>query len=113
MFEENTFCSGATFIPKSGGLKEDDGWIITFVHNETSNISQASCLLHDKVLHRSRIFTYFKRLGMYYTILQVFIIDAKDFSSEPIAKITLPARVPYGFHGTFISTFSQQGIIVN
>ncbi|KAK6927362.1 Carotenoid oxygenase [Dillenia turbinata] len=72
MFEENTFCSGAAFVPKNGGFEEDDGWIITFVHNECSNISQ------------------------------VHIIDAKRFSDEPVVKITLPHRVPYGFHAAFM-----------
>ncbi|GMY17585.1 carotenoid 9,10(9',10')-cleavage dioxygenase 1 [Fagus crenata] len=37
MFEESTFCTGATFVVKEGGLEEDDGWIITFVHNENNN----------------------------------------------------------------------------
>ncbi|KAF5456485.1 hypothetical protein F2P56_025964 [Juglans regia] len=72
MFEDNTFCSGAAFVPKEGGFEEDDGWIITFVHNEDTNISK------------------------------VYIIDAKKFSCEPVAKITLPCRVPYGFHGDFM-----------
>ncbi|OMO61931.1 Carotenoid oxygenase [Corchorus capsularis] len=73
MLEENTFCTGATFVPKQGGSEEDDGWIITFVHNEDTNTSQ------------------------------VLIIDAgKNFSGVPIAKITLPCRVPYGFHGAYI-----------
>uniref|UniRef100_A0A803NFI9 Uncharacterized protein n=1 Tax=Cannabis sativa TaxID=3483 RepID=A0A803NFI9_CANSA len=75
MFEKNTFCSGATFVSndKKECVDEDDGWIITFVHNEDTNISQ------------------------------VLLIDSKNFSSEPVAKITLPYRVPYGFHGTFVS----------
>ncbi|KAM7459366.1 hypothetical protein LguiA_036360 [Lonicera macranthoides] len=73
MFPENTFCSGSTFVSKSGGLEEDDGWIISYVHNEDSNISE------------------------------VYIIDAKKFTSEAVAKITLTCRVPYGFHGAFIS----------
>lgn len=42
MFEANTFCTGAAFAPKHGGVEEDDGWIITFVHNEDSNTSQVS-----------------------------------------------------------------------
>ncbi|KAF5929898.1 hypothetical protein HYC85_000089 [Camellia sinensis] len=33
----------------------------------------------------------------------VYIIDAKKFCSEPVAKITLPSRVPYDFHGAFMS----------
>ncbi|KAJ4837921.1 hypothetical protein Tsubulata_046497, partial [Turnera subulata] len=64
-FEENTFCTGSTFVPKEDGQEEDDGWIITFVHNEDTNTSK------------------------------VYIIDTKNFSSEPVAKITLPCRVPY------------------
>ncbi|XP_038699166.1 carotenoid 9,10(9',10')-cleavage dioxygenase 1-like isoform X2 [Tripterygium wilfordii] len=71
-FEENIFCSGAAFVPKEGGTEEDDGWMITFVHNEDTNISQA------------------------------YIIDTKKFTCEPVAKITLPCRVPYGFHGAFM-----------
>ncbi|KAG9153535.1 hypothetical protein Leryth_008485 [Lithospermum erythrorhizon] len=74
MLPQNTFCSGAAFIANPEGLEEDDGWIITFVHNEDNDISQ------------------------------VYIIDAKKFSSDPIVKITLPCRVPYGFHSSFIPT---------
>uniref|UniRef100_A0A6N2NHI3 Uncharacterized protein n=1 Tax=Salix viminalis TaxID=40686 RepID=A0A6N2NHI3_SALVM len=58
----------------SGGREEDDGWIITFVHDEDTNTSK------------------------------VYIIDTKNFTSEPVAKITLPCRVPYGFHGAFMPT---------
>ncbi|CAI0388386.1 unnamed protein product [Linum tenue] len=71
-FEKNTFCSGAAFVPKEEEEEEDDGWVITFVHNEDTHTSK------------------------------VYIIDAKKFSSEPVAKITLPCRVPYGFHGAFM-----------
>ncbi|EOY29733.1 hypothetical protein QUC31_020619 [Theobroma cacao] len=71
MFGKNTFGTGAAFVPKEGGAEEDDGWVITFAHNEDTNISQ------------------------------VLVIEAKNFSSEPVAKITLPFRVPYGFHGAF------------
>jgi carotenoid cleavage dioxygenase len=41
-------------------------------------------------------------------LLQVHIIDAKRFSEEPVAKITLPQRVPYGFHGNFFYTSNQR-----
>ncbi|KAJ9168269.1 hypothetical protein P3X46_019817 [Hevea brasiliensis] len=71
-FEKNTFCTGAAFVPKRPSLEEDDGWIITFVHDEDTNVSKAC------------------------------IIDTKKFTSEPVAKITLPCRVPYGFHGAFM-----------
>ncbi|KAL8522068.1 hypothetical protein ACS0TY_012284 [Phlomoides rotata] len=71
-FPENTFCSGAAFVAKPGDVEEEDGWIITYVHNEDSNTSH------------------------------VYVVDAKNFSEEPVAIIDLPRRVPYGFHGAFI-----------
>lgn len=39
-FENNTFCTGATFVPKPGNHDEDDGWVITFVHSEDTNLSK-------------------------------------------------------------------------
>ncbi|KAJ6698016.1 BETA-CAROTENE DIOXYGENASE [Salix purpurea] len=41
-FERNTFCTGSAFVPKEGGLEEDDGWIITFVHDEDTDTSKVS-----------------------------------------------------------------------
>ncbi|KAL4194116.1 hypothetical protein AMTRI_Chr05g57680 [Amborella trichopoda] len=70
---ENQFCSGLAFVAKPGQGKEDEGWLISFVHNEDTNLSQ------------------------------VYIIDVKNFCGGPVAKITLPKRVPYGFHSAFIS----------
>ncbi|KAK9156811.1 hypothetical protein Scep_003385 [Stephania cephalantha] len=71
--EEGTFCSGLQFVGKPGGVDEDDGWLVCYVHDERRNVSQ------------------------------VYIVDAKKFSEEAVAKITLPQRVPCGFHATFIS----------
>ncbi|CAM8958615.1 unnamed protein product [Rhodiola kirilowii] len=73
-FPENIFCTGAAFVPKQGGSgsDEDDGWIISFVHNEVTDVSQ------------------------------VYIVDAKSFSSAPVAKLSIPCRVPYGFHGSYM-----------
>ncbi|KAJ1258158.1 hypothetical protein BS78_10G053000 [Paspalum vaginatum] len=63
--------TGVQFVAKENGTDEDDGWVVTYVHDEGTNTSE------------------------------VYIIDAKRFSEEPVAKITLPQRVPYGFHGNF------------
>ncbi|KAG0512946.1 hypothetical protein BDA96_10G058800 [Sorghum bicolor] len=76
--QEKQFCSGVQFVAKKNGIDEDDGWIVTYVHDEGTNSSQ------------------------------VYIIDAKRFSEEPVAKITLPQRVPYGFHGNFFYTSNQR-----
>ncbi|KAB5514041.1 hypothetical protein DKX38_027947 [Salix brachista] len=72
-FEQNTFCTGAAFVPKQGSHEEDDGWIITFVNNEDTSMS---------------------KVGQFCTF-------------EPVAKITLPCRVPYGFHGAFTPILLQ------
>ncbi|KAF3616119.1 putative carotenoid 9,10(9',10')-cleavage dioxygenase 1-like, partial [Capsicum annuum] len=39
-------------------------------------------------------------------ISKVYIVDAKDFGSKPVAIIILPSRVPYGFHGAFMPLFN-------
>lgn len=43
--EETVFCTGAAFVSKGKGFEEDDGWIISFVHNERTNTSQVSSRL--------------------------------------------------------------------
>ena len=33
---------------------------------------------------------------------ELLILDARDLSEPPIAQVLLPARVPFGFHGSWI-----------
>ncbi|MDJ0844221.1 carotenoid oxygenase family protein [Crocosphaera sp.] len=61
------------FAPNPTAETEDDGWLLTFVHDEVSKLSE------------------------------LVIIDAQDFTASPLAKIQIPQRVPYGFHGTWLS----------
>lgn len=50
MFEKNTFCTGAAFVPNKGGLQEDDMvWIVTFVHNEETNTSQVILIINYQI----------------------------------------------------------------
>ncbi|MEM7323872.1 MAG: carotenoid oxygenase family protein [Actinomycetota bacterium] len=60
------------FVSRADGTAEDDGWILTVVNDETTNRSD------------------------------LVILDAQDFSRPEVARIELPARVPYGFHGNWV-----------
>ena len=68
-------------LPATG---EDDGYLITFVHNEAA-VGEAGS--------------------------ELVIYDAKSFSSTAIARVAMPQRVPYGFHSTWVPEheFQQQG----
>jgi carotenoid cleavage dioxygenase len=55
---------------------EDDGWIMSYVHDATTDTAD------------------------------VVILDAQDFSGDPVATVHLPQRVPFGFHGNWVPTQS-------
>ncbi|KAG6739401.1 hypothetical protein POTOM_056997 [Populus tomentosa] len=63
--EQNTFCTGAALVPKQGS-HEEDGWIITFVHNEDTSMSkedQFCTLVHNNYTTLiSKVFVYLHRL---------------------------------------------------
>ncbi|CAI9103069.1 OLC1v1001501C2 [Oldenlandia corymbosa var. corymbosa] len=69
------FGSEAVFVPRQPGttVEEDDGYLIFFVHDETTGKSAVN------------------------------VIDAKTMSSDPVAVVDLPKRVPYGFHAFFVT----------
>ena len=62
------------FIGRQAGTGEDDGWLVTFVHD----------------------------LGRQTT--EFVVIDAQDFGRTGyVARVPLPQRIPFGFHGNWIS----------
>ena len=61
------------FIAKESATSEDDGYLMTYVYDEAKNTSE------------------------------LIIIDALDLSRPALARVHLPVRVPYGFHGNWIA----------
>lgn len=66
-------CGEATFIPRHHCTEEDDGWAICFAYDRARD----SGLL--------------------------VVVDAADFEAPPVATVSLPARVPFGFHGNWFA----------
>jgi carotenoid cleavage dioxygenase-like enzyme len=66
------------FVPRSPdaaadpAAAEDDGWVMSYVYDAASDRSD------------------------------VVILDAQDFTGDPVATIHLPVRVPFGFHGSWV-----------
>jgi carotenoid cleavage dioxygenase-like enzyme len=61
------------FVPAEGADPDsDEGWVMSYVHDEAANETS---------------FT---------------VLDASDLSKPPVAKVKLPQRVPYGFHGSWM-----------
>jgi carotenoid cleavage dioxygenase len=64
----------AVFVPSpSGRADESNGWYLAYLFDPARNSSD------------------------------LVILDASDFGGKPVARISLPRRVPYGFHGNWIS----------
>ena len=61
------------FVARENATGEDDGWILSLVHDEATDVSK------------------------------LMILNAQDFDGAPAAEITMPRRVPYGAHGNWIS----------
>jgi carotenoid cleavage dioxygenase-like enzyme len=75
--EEHDFGPGRSamepvFVPRSADAAEDDGWLLTYVHDAATDRSD------------------------------VVILDARDVGGDPVAVVHLPVRVPFGFHGNWV-----------
>ena len=69
------------FVPRTNGVSEDDGWLLTFVFDESQ-------LDEDG----------FAPVG---SQSELWMIDAKTM--RMVTRIYLPQRVPYGLHGWWFS----------
>ena len=72
VFGEGRQGGEAIFAPRPGATDEDDGWTVNFVWDEKTERSE--CV----------------------------VIDAKNFSAGPVARIMMPGRVPFGFHAAWV-----------
>ena len=63
----------ASFVPAANASAEDDGYLLSFVYDPAEEKSE------------------------------LVIMDASQIEKDPIARIHLPARVPAGFHGSWIA----------
>lgn len=64
--------SEMVFVPAAGATGEDDGYLMGYVYDATTDRSD------------------------------LVILDAHDFGAPPVATVHLPRRVPYGFHGNWV-----------
>ncbi|KAL6040084.1 Dioxygenase [Balamuthia mandrillaris] len=82
-FPRGKYGGECVFVPRKQAENEDDGYLITFVYDELRDTTE------------------------------LWVMDAASFTEEcePVATIPIPRRVPYGFHGKWISRealFAQQ-----
>ncbi len=63
----------AAFTHREGAAEEDDGALVTFVVHATTGASE------------------------------LYVIDARSFDAEPVARVPIPQRVPAGFHCRWVS----------
>lgn len=71
-FGENFEIGEASFAPRISAQAEDDGYLMLFAYNKTTNTSD------------------------------FIILDAQQMANNPLARIKLPRRVPHGLHGSWM-----------
>nr|ABY60887.1 carotenoid cleavage dioxygenase 4 [Osmanthus fragrans] len=76
LYGESCFGGEPFFVakePNNPSAEEDDGYVVSYVHNEKTGESR------------------------------FLVMDAKSPNLDIVAAVKLPRRVPYGFHGLFVS----------
>ena len=84
---EGHYAQESRFVPRHESKSEDDGYILTYVFDESQLDHEGECLPEAKS--------------------ELWIIDAKDMKTI-VGKVQLPMRVPYGLHGSY---FSEQQVL--
>ena len=68
------FGAEPVFVAAEGAQSEDEGYLLSLVYNQESDSSD------------------------------LIILNAKELKSGPLATVHLPQRVPFGFHGEWVTT---------
>ena len=84
---EGWYAQESRFVPRLDGQSEDDGWVLTYVFDESQLGEDGECLPGAKS--------------------ELWIVNARNMS-EVVAKVQLPQRVPYGLHGNW---FSEEDVL--
>jgi len=71
-FAQGVFPAEPFFVPATNATEEDHGYVLSYVYEPSTNTSD------------------------------LWIMDAANISTGPIAKVKLPVRVPFGFHGVWV-----------
>jgi carotenoid cleavage dioxygenase len=72
-FPRNATVGEAVFAPSAPDAAEDDGYVMAFVHDPDRGAAD------------------------------LVVLSAQDFAAPPVARVHLPARVPLGFHGSWVA----------
>ncbi len=64
------------FVRAADGRSEDEGWVLSLVYDASRDASD------------------------------LVVLDATSFAGPPVATVHLPARVPFGFHGSWVPSLS-------
>lgn len=79
---EGWYAQEASFVPRKDAKTEDDGWLLTYVFDESQLDERGEAPPGAKS--------------------QLWVIDAKNMK-EVVCKVLLGQRVPYGLHGRWFS----------
>jgi carotenoid cleavage dioxygenase len=71
-FGPGTYAGEGVFVAESDRAGEDEGWVLSVVYDEGRDGSD------------------------------VVILDGSDFTGAEVARVQLPQRVPFGFHGSWV-----------
>ncbi|KAL9063516.1 MAG: hypothetical protein Q9161_009429 [Pseudevernia consocians] len=85
---EGWYAQESRFVSRTDGGSEDDGWILSYVFDESQLLEDDECRSDAKS--------------------ELWIIDAKTMT-DVVARVHLPQRVPYGLHGSWFSEEDIQG----